>query len=74
MKLNIEKIIIVILLIVVVWFGSTIVRLENYHAAVAVGFCQEYKIPDNGEKERCLNSKATSNSWLTSLLRGLNIF
>ena len=72
MKLTVEKIIIGILFLLLIWFGATIVRLENYHYAVQVGFCQEYSNLD-GKKEECLNKAETRTSWMWHLLYGLKI-
>lgn len=71
--MKIEKIIIAVLGLLIVWFGATIVRLENYHYAVQVGFCQEYRLPDRGEHEACLNGKETRTSWVFNLFYGLGV-
>lgn len=71
--MKVEKIIIVVLGLLIVWFGATIVRLENYHYAIQVGFCQEYHLPDKGEHDACLNGKKTRTSWVFHLLYGLGV-
>jgi len=60
-----------------VWFGATIVRLENYHYAVQVGMCDEYNndiLTRFNEKEDCLNNTKTRTSFMWSLLYGLKVF
>jgi hypothetical protein len=70
-----KNITIAVLIGLVVWFGATIVRLESYHYANQVGFCQEFKFPEQGlERDRCLNEKQTRTLWLWHLLYGLGVF
>ncbi len=78
MKVNIERVVIAILAILLIWFGTAIIRLENYHYAVQVGMCE-----NNGETkdakwyieyEKCLNNTQTRTSNIGHLLYGLKIF
>jgi hypothetical protein len=72
--MNKERIIIVMLLLLLVWFGNTIVRLESYHYANQVGFCLEYNFPEQGiQKDDCLNEKETRVSFIWHLVYALNI-
>ncbi len=72
MDLTKEKIIIAILLALLIWFGTTIVLLENYHYASQLGFCQEYDLDLVGRDE-CLEKVETRTSWIWHLLYGLRI-
>ncbi len=68
--MNFEKIIILTLSLLLVWFGATIVRLENYHYAVQTGFCIDASIE---QRDSCLNKTETRTSSLWHLLYGLQI-
>lgn len=73
--MNTEKIIIIILLVLLFWFGATIIRLENYHYAVQVGFCEEYsELEKLTQKDQCLNKVQTRTNPLYHLIYGLKIF
>lgn len=52
--------VIVVLLLLVVWLSATIVRLENFRYAAAVGFCSEPT--DAPERYECLKSKETRSN------------
>jgi len=54
--------VVIILLVMLFWFGKTIVRLENYHYASQVGMCSEYNLFQLIERDRCLNSFETRTS------------
>jgi len=72
--MNKERIIIILLITLLVWFGLTIVRLENYHYANQVGFCNEYSSLENLlEKDKCLNEKETRTNPIWHLFFGLKI-
>ncbi len=79
MKISIERVIIVILLILLIWFGVSIARLENFHYAVQVGFCdnpienQKDAFRKTMAKEKCLNETQTRTSPLWHLLYGLKV-
>lgn len=75
-KNNVSLIVIIILLLgLLFWFGAAIVRLENYHYAVQVGFCSEFSGPENLiQKDKCLNQVQTRTSPIWNLFYGLNIF
>lgn len=69
-----EKIIITVLLVLLMWFGITIIRLENYHYAVQVGICNEFDGFENSlEREQCLNTVETRTNPIFHLLYGLKI-
>lgn len=73
--MNKEKIIIVLLIVLLMWFGFTIVRLENYHYAVQVGFCDEYSgVEKLTQRNNCLNEVQTRTNPLYHLMYGLKIF
>lgn len=56
LKQNSAKLLIGVLLVVIVWFSVVIIRLENYHHAVQVGFCQDVNIT---ERDGCLSKIQT---------------
>ena len=64
-----KNICIIILLLLLFWTSKTIIRLENYHYASAVGFCKE--IDSNIERYKCLRSKETRTSSLWHLYYAL---
>ncbi|TFB08169.1 hypothetical protein E3V08_05120 [Candidatus Atribacteria bacterium MT.SAG.1] len=69
MKLeNKLKIVIVILLVIIVYFSLTIIRLENYHYAVQVGFCSGTNLEG---RDQCLNKIETRTNPLYHLFYGL---
>lgn len=55
-----KNLLIIGLLATVVWFGSVIVRLENYHYANSIGMCAEHL--DLVQRSRCLNASETRTS------------
>lgn len=68
-------ILVVVLLGVTLWFGSAIIRLENYHYASQVGFCDELSGLENLiQKDQCLNEAQTRTNSFRHLLYGLKIF
>jgi len=70
----VKNIIIFVLTTMLVWFGTTIIRLENYRHASQMGFCQEYQIPlENQARNKCLNEKQTRSNPVWRLLHGLRI-
>jgi hypothetical protein len=70
----IKNVIIFIFAAMLVWFGTTIVRLENYYFASQMGYCQEYKIPlESRARNKCLNEKQTRTNPIWHLLHGLRI-
>lgn len=69
-----KKIIIIILLFLLVWFGLVIVRLENYHYASQVGFCDEFSGLENLiQKDNCLNDAQTRTNSFWHIIYGLGI-
>jgi hypothetical protein len=65
------KSVIVILLLIIAYFGINIIRLENYHYAVQVGFCSDIS---QAERDKCLSSIETRTNPFWHLLYGLKIF
>lgn len=53
-----KNVVIAVLLLLVVWLSATVVRLENFRYATAVGFCSEPKV-SVVERYECLKSKET---------------
>ncbi len=78
MEINKDKIIISVLVILLLWFGISIIRLENYHYAVQVGMCEnsteKNELKKHMAKEECLNNTQTRTSPILHLLYGLKIF
>jgi hypothetical protein len=69
-----ERVVIIVLILLVVWLSSAVIRLENYHYASQVGMCNDYEYPlEWGERDNCLNEKETRTSPIWHLLYGLNI-
>lgn len=64
------------LLVAVVWLGTAVVRLENYHYANFVGLCTQFNIKDPRERierEACLERTETRTNWAWHLMYGLKI-
>ncbi|MFZ1987781.1 MAG: hypothetical protein WAV21_01970 [Minisyncoccia bacterium] len=55
---------VVVLVLIVIWFGATIVRLENYHYAVQVGMCglETTSFEEATKRESCLTTTETRTS------------
>lgn len=69
-----ENTIIVVLIILLFWFGLVIIRLENYHYASQVGMCSEYSGLDKLiQRDKCLNNTQTRTSKFLHLLHGLKV-
>jgi hypothetical protein len=71
-----KNILIVVLLIVVVWFGSAIVRLENERYALSLDMCGTLKPEDVSklsERQDCLRSVETRTGAMYHLLYGLKL-
>lgn len=69
-----ERVLIGILVVALVWFGATIVRLENYHYAVQVGVCSEHQGVENLiKRDECLNKTESRTNAIWHLLYGLKI-
>lgn len=65
--------VIVGLLALLVWFGVTIVRLENYRHAASLGMCDQYTGLSMHRRNACLDGKHTRTSWAYYLLYGLRL-
>lgn len=66
--------VIVILLLLIVWLSTTVVRLENFRYATFVGFCSgpaETIQTEPQKRYECLKSKETRTNWLWHLLFAL---
>lgn len=69
-----EKIVIVLLIILIVWFGFRIIKLENYHYASQVGMCDEFSGLENlSSKNNCLEKTKTRTNSFYHLVYGLGI-
>lgn len=69
-----NKIIILILLIVIFWFGFRVIKLENFHYASQVGLCSEFSDSENlSLKNDCLEKSQTRNNSFLNLLYGLKV-
>jgi hypothetical protein len=66
-----RNVLIVVLVSVVVWLASVIVRLENYRYANSIGMCSEHV--DLIQKENCLNAQETRTSPLWHLAYALGL-
>ena len=62
------KIIITILMFIIIYLSIQIIRLENYHYAVQVGFCVDV---NQLERDDCLNKIKTRKDPIRHLLYGL---
>lgn len=68
------KIIIMLQSIVIIWFGWTIIRVENNRYAYEVGMCTEFSKPEQSvEKYECIEKTETRTSDIWHLLYALRI-
>lgn len=71
-----KNIIILALFAVLIWFGTVIVRLENYRYANSLGMCSEYGSHFMSEliaRETCLNQTNTRTNPFWHLAYALGI-
>ena len=64
------------LVLLTIWLGSAVVRLENYRQVNLVGMCSQYNIADpiqRIQREDCLMKARTPTHWWWHLLRGMGI-
>ena len=64
------------LVVVTVWLGSAVIRLENYRYANFVGMCSNYNVGDpiqRIQREDCLQRTKTRTHWFWQLLHGLKV-
>lgn len=54
---NTKNIVLAVLLVLVIWLSSTIIRLENYHYASQVGLCDLDKSEGDAFKKRVAQAK-----------------
>ena len=68
-----KNVIIAVLLALLIWFGATVVRLENYHYATQVGMCIEHSKTQWVERDKCLRSQQTRTNSLWHLAYALGV-
>ena len=64
------------LVLLTIWLGSAVVRLENYRQANLVGMCSQFNIADpiqRIQREDCLMRAKTRTHWFWQLLHGMEI-
>lgn len=57
-----KNVVIIVLLGLLLWFGSVIVRLENYRYASFLGMCSEYPSHQPVERRKCFENTQTRTS------------
>lgn len=62
---------ILVILALLFWFGSTIVKLESYNYGAMVGMCSEFSILH--ERHECLLNAETRTHWIYHLLYALDV-
>lgn len=60
-----RSLLIIALVAMLVWFGSVIVRLENYRYANSIGMCADQV--ELAQRDRCLNATKTRTNPLWHL-------
>lgn len=65
--------VIIALVGVLIWFGSVIVKLENYRYASSLGMCSEYLVHQPVERRKCFESTQTRTSPLWHLAYALGM-
>ena len=68
-----KNLVIVLLAGMLVWFGSAIVRLEQYHYASMLAMCGPIDPLTLGQRESCLQKAETRTSPIYHLLYGLEL-
>lgn len=72
--LDARNVVIGVLLAALVWFGATIVRLENYRYGASLGMCEQYALPEHYlEREACRDQTETRTSPVFHLLFALGL-
>lgn len=66
-----STIIIVVLVLIIIYQSLQIIRLERYHYASQLNYCQEME--DLVKRDDCLNEKETRTSPIYHLLYGLEL-
>ncbi len=69
-----KNIIITLLITLVLWLSSAVIRLENFHYASFVGMCKEFKTDDllqTVERHDCLHNTETRTNPLWHILYAL---
>lgn len=75
-ELAVRTLVILALLAALVWFGSVIVRLENYRYGNSLGMCAEdggASVPELVARDRCLNEARTRTNPLWHLGYALGV-
>ena len=72
MKPSAERLLILVLVGLLIWFGSAIIRLENYRYAASLGMCSAHH-PDLVKVDDCLRSKETRTHRIWHLIYGLRL-
>ena len=69
------RILLLLSVVLNVWMGYALIRLERFHYASLLGFCEQYGVENTPtlriEKEKCLNDKETRVSPLWHLYYAL---
>ena len=68
---------IAVLTLAVVVLGRAVVRLENYHYANSLGFCDKYDVHDPRQllaRDECLIKTRTRTHWFWHILYGIGAF
>lgn len=66
-----KNVFLLIMLVLLFWFGSTIVKLESYNYGTMVGLCSEFSILQ--ERHECLLKAETRTHWIYHLLYALDV-
>lgn len=66
-----KNVVIFVLLGMLVWFSSVIVRLENFHYASRIGMCSEIGFDQLIKRDQCLNATSTRTNWVWHLFYAL---
>jgi hypothetical protein len=63
---------ILVMVVLLIWCGATIIRLENYRYAASLGMCHQHH-PDLVKMDDCLRRAETRTHPLWHLLYGLGL-
>lgn len=75
--MNTKNIIIILLVLIIVWFGKTIIELEEYKHSNQTHICYKSNIDyqtnflEYMEREKCLNNSHPRTSWIWNLYYAL---
>ena len=65
--------VIILLLGMLVWFGTAVVRLERYRYAASLNMCSNFKAYELAKRDQCLSAAKTRASSVYHLLYGLGV-